>query len=730
MKKKMPFHRRFILPYRDFVDKVNTFDGSGLSDSALKEELRNSSHCPRRYGLIKETIIRCKGMVLFDTQLSAAYAMEQGMIAELPTGEGKTLAAVVTALSLALSGEQVQILVFNDYLAARDYKENKEVFQFCGLSCGCILQTTKREHRQAAYDCNILYITAREAGFDYLRNFMAFRESGLLRQHFHTAIVDEADSILIDEAGIPLVLAGEEPTIDKNYMTVWKTVKELDAQDIEFQEKEHQVWLTERGAVHAERLLGVNNLYELENAHYLEMIHTFLEARLLYKKDRDYIVKNGTVFVIEHTTGRVAEGRRFPDHLHLAIEIKEGVKARKGSQIYNMMPLQFYLLKYRRLCGMTGTAWSSRKELKNMYDLSVIRIPPHVPCIRRDHEDVILSTNQALYTQVYHKIRQIHQTGQPILIGTQSVEESEALAGALRKRNLPCFVLNAKEDEKEAELIALAGRPYRITISTNMAGRGVDIKLDKDAVTAGGLFVLSTGINRSFRIDQQLRGRTGRQGEPGESQFFISMEQPLIKRHVIENTGKVQIRRIQRMAEGEDAQMRYLLEKYSLILEKHRRMITQYREVVLRDIKSVHFFETNAPVLYKKRVAESGTQGVLCAEQQLLLFYINQHWVDYLAAMESARESIHFAILGGEEPVDVYQRFAVRAFAEMEEDIKKDVLSKLKTCKITEHGVDLRGEGLIKATNTWTYMIDESKSQFAKVPSLLKYIRKLKGTQL
>ncbi|MCQ4635962.1 hypothetical protein NE619_04425 [Anaerovorax odorimutans] len=731
MIKKMSLKRRPVLPYKEFVEKVKAYDWSGAADRELRARLRSihAAKDPEVYSILSEIIFRCKSVRLFESQIAAAYSMERGEIAELPTGEGKTLAAAVSAASLALNGRHVHILVYNDYLTQRDFENNQRIFAFCGLTCACILQNSEFADRKEAYRKNVLYITAKEAGFDFLRNFMAEEKGQLYEHEFDTAIVDEADSILIDEARNPLVIAGKEREHDCDYKSIWEVKKALLEEDIEVKAEDRQVWLTERGVLHAEHLLGIENLFLPENAEYLAILHTLLEAELFYKRDREYLVKDGCIYIIDENTGRIAKDRKFAGYLHQAIAVKEGVDGGDEMMILNMIPMQFFLLQYRELCGMTGTGWSARKEIRSMYGLNVCRIPPHCPCRRIDHEDRVYPSGTEWKRAMIRKIMKLHEKGQPILIGTQSIGESQVLADSLKEKSLKPFVLNAKQHEKEAELIAHAADPYRITISTNMAGRGVDIVLgkenkpDQDFVkNAGGLFVLGAGINRSRRIDDQLRGRAGRQGDPGESQFFISSKQELIEtflRREPRIKENYKVRSIQRIIESFDAQQRYILEKYSIILEKQRQLISEYRESVLRFPETITFLKDKAPQLYSLKLLEGGEAGVIRAQQQLLLYYINEHWADYLLTMENVREGIHLVILGKENPIDVYQRFADKAFWEMEEDIKEDVLGKLKTCKITENGLDLKVEGLNKSTSTQTFMIDESKGQFASPRGIL-----------
>lgn len=740
MKMKKSLRKGPVLPYEKIIDAVNGFDWSEKSEDELRELMRRTPHLNTAYvySLIKEVVLRLKKLRLFDSQLAAAYAMERGKIAELPTGEGKSLSAVVAAISESLKGRQVHILVFNDYLAERDFFEHRDIYDFCGVLASCILQDSSANERKKAYRSEVLYITAKEAGFDYLRNFAAMEPEALLEHRFDLAIVDEADSLLIDESKIPLVLAGAVNTVPCQAVQAQAIIKELHPEHIGLNKEERQIWFTEEGVSYIEKRAEIANLYDDKNAILLSLLHIMLEAEWFYKKDRDYIIKENRVYIVEESTGRTVTDRKFPDYLQRAIELKEDVSPESQTMILNTMPLQFFFLKYASLCGMTGTAKTSEKEFKTMYGLQVEVIPPHTVCRRIDHEDVVCPTDKALQESLLDKLLCIHEKGQPVLLGTQSVGESEKYAELIREQGLECFVLNARQDAKEAELIAKAGEPYRITVSTNMAGRGVDIKLgngdEADGAfvrKAGGLFVLSTGINRSQRIDAQLRGRAGRQGDPGESQLFVSLQQDFVKEFFQGKTprcnGKT-IRKVQQFMEGRDAQARYILEKYSVILEKQRQIISNYRENVLRNMEELSLLQEKEPVLYRSCLESAGKGGLQRAQQQLMLYYLNQHWADYLVTMENARNGIHLSVIGREEPIHVYQRFAVKAFAEMETDILEDVLWSLRQFKITESGVDLKKEGLELPSSTWTYMIDESKGQFVRLPHLMGAIsNRMKG---
>jgi preprotein translocase subunit SecA len=728
--------RGFDSIYAGFIQRVNDYYWGNRAEGALaallRECIRHDESLAEAYSILKEVILRKTGLTLFDTQLMAAYSMQQGRVAELPTGEGKTLAAVATAAILALQAKPVHILVFNDYLSRRDYNANLSIYTACGLTCGYIVETSDFPQRKAAYACDVVYVSAKEAAFDYLRDFLCAEKEQLLFHTFSVALVDEADSILIDEARIPLVLAGNADARPSMAALVSKAVSELSEYDIGVHPADNQVWLTETGIESMETKTRLGNLYQAENSDVLAMINAALEARFLLKKDKDYIVKNGAILVMDEATGRAAENRRFPDLLHQAVEMRELELQDAPSVIYNSMSIQAFLLQYKMLCGMTGTAASSASEFRGMYGLEVDVIPPHIPCVRTDHPDSIFLNKEEQEAAVLARLQAVRAKGQPVLMGTQSVAESEHFSALLTQRGIRHCVLNARNDAEEAAVIAEAGKPYQITISTNMAGRGVDIRLggsdetEADFVrSAGGLFVISTGINRSIRVDDQLRGRAGRQGDPGESQFFVCLKDLTLETffeiefYSYKKYPKL-LRRAQKAQEGKDAEARYMLERYSRILEEQRKKVTDYRTRILLDLKAPGITREEDPALYRELLARAGRRGVAAAEKQLTLHFINMNWAAYLVAMEDKRSGIHLVIIGNGSPLDEYQIFAVSAFNEMTADIKRDVVDYMRTRNITESGIDMEEAGLSGATTTWTYMINESAGQFSRIPHLVK----------
>jgi len=736
------------LPYAELVSRINRIDYSKESLEQLRKTAKarvgqiQDDGLVIAFALLKEIIFRLTGLRLFDTQLATAISLHKGKIAQLPTGEGKTLAAVLPAAVQAMCGHRVNVLVFNDYLAERDYQDTKPIYEFCGLTVGLIQQSMKPQERKMMYACDVVYLSAKEAGFDFLRNFLCQTKEDLLGIKFDCAIVDEADSILIDESKIPLVIAGKAPEELCSAADISRAVKSLAPGEVEINTSANQVYLTDAGISRMEAVLNIKNLYEAENLSLLSMVNAALEAEFLLICDKDYLVKEDCIQIIDEFTGRLSENRRYPDILHSAVEAKEHLGGSVSSLIYNSITMQSFLQQYQKLCGMTGTIQTSAREIESMYDLAVDVIEPHQPCVRIDHGDILYYTGGDKYAAVVAEVKRANAKGQPVLIGTQSVQESETLSALLTGAGVPHSVLNAKNDAHEAELIAKAGEPGRVTVSTNMAGRGVDIKLGgekeekKSEVQAvGGLYVIGVGINRSIRIDDQLRGRAGRQGDAGESRFFISLDDALMVQNgigqgiikpqpgdaiVTERRVKKSVRKVQKYAEGSDAEARFMLEKYAYIQEEQRRVITEIRTGVLLGQRPDELFPEREPAYDQSLIASAGKAGVEKAEKQLALYFINLHWAQYLESMEYVRDGIHLTLIGGKNPIDEYHRAAISAFDEMMEDTKEDIASSMKKYKITADGIDMKTSGLGGATTTWTYLIDDRSSQFSRIPYLMK----------
>ena len=525
------------------VDEINRLepDIQALSDDRLRAQTalfrerldRGESTedlLSEAFATVREASRRVLNMRHFDVQLIGGIVLHQGKIAEMKTGEGKTLVATLPAYLNALTGKGVHIVTVNDYLARRDTEWMGQIYQFLGLTVGTVLNGLNEQERIEAYGADITYGTNNEFGFDYLRDNMKFDPETLVQRELHYAIVDEVDSILIDEARTPLIISGPAEKSTSLYYEVNGIIPSLVREaDYTIDEKAKSVTLSEEGVAKAEAKLNVDNLYDPKYIELLHHINQALKAHTLFKKDVDYIVKNGEVIIVDEFTGRLMPGRRYSEGLHQALEAKEGVKIENENQTLATITFQNYFRMYDKLAGMTGTADTEAAEFKKIYDLDVAVIPTNMPMIRIDFQDAIYKTKREKYEAVLDEIEELYRLGQPVLVGTISIDVSESLSQKLKKRGIPHEVLNAKNHEKEAEIIAMAGQKGSVTISTNMAGRGTDIVLGEGVTDLGGLHILGTERHESRRIDNQLRGRSGRQGDPGSSRFYLSLDDDLLR---------------------------------------------------------------------------------------------------------------------------------------------------------------------------------------------------------
>ena len=529
---------------RGIVDVINGHEKAleSLSDDALaghtgkfKERLANGESLddmlPEAFAVVREASRRVLGMRHFDVQMIGGICLHEGKIAEMRTGEGKTLVATTAVYLNALAGKGVHMVTVNDYLARRDSEWMGKLYRYLGLTVGLIAHNMDFPERKAAYAADVTFGTNNEFGFDYLRDNMVLSESQMVQRHLHYAIVDEVDSILIDEARTPLIISGPGTKSTDNYRVMAEAVRHLkEGEDYTVDEKAKTVAPTDSAVPKIEKIVGISNLYAPEN---IELSHCFtaaLRAKALMHRDRDYVVKGDEIIIVDEFTGRLMEGRRYSDGLHQAIEAKEGVKIQRESQTLASITFQNYFRMYEKLAGMTGTAKTEENEFLKIYKLPVIVIPTNKPIRRIDEPDVIYKTKAAKYRAVGRAVKEIHETGQPILIGTTSITQSEELSAILKKHGVEHNVLNAKYHEKEAEIIKDAGQRGAVTIATNMAGRGTDIKLGEGVEALGGLYIVGTERHESRRIDNQLRGRSGRQGDPGDTKFFISLEDDLMRK--------------------------------------------------------------------------------------------------------------------------------------------------------------------------------------------------------
>ncbi len=576
---------------------------------AFKQRLKNGETLDdietEAYALVREASTRVTGMTPFKVQIMGARVIHQGNIAEMKTGEGKTLTAVMPAYLNALSGHGVHIVTVNDYLAKREAEgEIGDIFKYLGLTVGLNHRELNKDEKREAYACDILYSTNNELGFDYLRDHMVIYKEDMVQRPLSFAIIDEVDSILIDEARTPLIISGGAKQTANLYLQAQAFVKTLADEDYEVDIKSKTVNLTEDGIAKAERYFSVDNLYDLDHVGLLHHINNAIKANYTMDLDVDYVVQDNQVIIVDQFTGRLMHGRQFSEGLHQALEAKEGVEIKKETSTLATITFQNFFRMYSKLAGMTGTAKTEEEEFRNIYNMLVIEIPTNMPVVREDANDMIFATMKAKYNAIADEIKTRHTKGQPILVGTISIESSELLSKLLKRRGVKHDVLNAKQHEREAEIVENAGKKYSVTIATNMAGRGTDIKLGEGVKELGGLAVIGTERHEARRIDNQLRGRSGRQGDPGYSRFFLSAEDDLMRRfggerfkNRLEFVTKAKgqdsekpidfkffsrfIERAQRQIEGNNFDRRKTVLQYDEVLRKQREIIYKQRSDIL-----------------------------------------------------------------------------------------------------------------------------------------------------
>ncbi len=603
-----------------------------------------------------------------DVQILGALSMAEGKIAEMQTGEGKTLAAVMAVYDLARGGASVHVLTANDYLAQRDAEWMGPVYRFLGLSVGFVTQHIGADERRQAYEANVTYATPNEVGFDFLRDQLALSAAEQVLREFHTVLIDEADSILIDEARIPLVIAGGDFGAEHLARQMAAIAAQMiPGRDFFTDGYQRNVRLTDTGIRLLERAARVKNLFDEDGVETLGAIEAALHARVLLHRDVDYIVRHGEIELVDEFKGRVAENRRWPAGLQTALEAKEGLPLRTQGRILGSITVQNLIRMYPRRCGMTGTAVTESHEFREFYDLEVVPIPTHRPVVRQDHADVLFETKRDKERSVLRAIGEMHAMGRPVLVGTASVAESERLGAAVEAAGIPHRVLNARQDAEEARIVAEAGQRGAVTISTNMAGRGTDIVLGEGVAVLGGLHVIGTNRHESRRIDHQLRGRAGRQGDPGSSQFFVSLEDDLLMRFGIGewSLDADGVETVQRVVEGQNFQIRQTLWKYDGILENHRREIHERRRELL---------------------AEGAESALLLALDEL--------WAEHLAGITELREGIHWRGWGGREPFLEFVRDSEAMFQEL--------MARLERLSSGEDPIPEHERGA-----TWTYLVSD-----------------------
>ncbi|MBD7912954.1 MULTISPECIES: preprotein translocase subunit SecA [Clostridium] len=677
------YTEREVNKIKPIADKVEALDGEmqKLTDEELKAK---TSEFKKRledgetlddilveaFAVVREASGRVLGMKHYREQVIGGTVLHQGRIAEMKTGEGKTLVATLPAYLNALSGKGVHVITVNDYLASRDREWMGQVYEFLGLTTGVIVHGLTNDQRREAYGADITYGTNNEFGFDYLRDNMVIYKEERVQRELNFCIVDEVDSILIDEARTPLIISGAGEKSTEFYKVADYFVKSLKSEeDYTIDEEAKAVMLTESGIHKAEKTFKVENYADADNMSLQHYVTQALKANVTMKKDKDYMVKDGEVVIVDEFTGRLMEGRRYSDGLHQAIEAKEGVKIARESKTLATITFQNYFRMYKKLSGMTGTALTEASEFQEIYGLDVIVVPTHREVQRIDKSDVIYMNEKGKFNAIANEIAETHKTGQPVLVGTVSIEKSEELSKVLKKKGIPHQVLNAKYHEQEAEIISHAGELGMVTIATNMAGRGTDIKLGEDVVEVGGLKIIGTERHESRRIDNQLRGRSGRQGDPGSSQFYISLEDELMRRFgsdrmqgIVEKLGlgdddaienrviTKQIENAQKKVEGNNFNIRKTLLGYDDVMNVQREVIYGQRAEVLegKDIKEqilnmTKEIITNAVNVHLNGV-EQGSEDIE-TEMKKLVAYLNDicipsNKVDIEELMDLSNEEI------------------------------------------------------------------------------------------
>ena len=721
---------------KNIIKKINKINFSKKTDEELKQisnSLRERAKTekeekllPEAFALVKEAAKRTLGLTYFDVQLLGGYALSKGNIAEMSTGAGKTLTAVLALYLKSLFGKS-HLVTVNDYLAKRDCEWMFPVYEMLGISCGYIIHETPREERKELYNKDVLYITNTELGFDYLRDNMAKDLSELVQNNcFDYAIIDEADSILIDEARTPLIISSNSDKSTDIYVVCNRFVKTLKQSDI-LKDEESRIWtLTESGVKRAENYFKLENYSDSENTLLRHHIEQAIKANYTMHKDKEYIVKDGQVIIIDEHTGRIAEGRRFNEGLHQAIEAKEGVKVNNESTTLASITYQNFFKQYKCFSGMTGTAMTEKSEFKEIYNLDVIHIPDNVPCIRKDNKDLIYVSEKAKIDAIVKDIKEQYNIGRPVLIGTLDIKKSEELSSRLTKEGIKHNLLNAKQNEQEAEIVAQAGQRGSVTIATNMAGRGTDIKLGDGVKELGGLKIIASERAVDRRIDNQLIGRAGRQGDPGESQFYLSFDDELMEYATGSNKEKLiklnkddpdpvdsgiftnLIYQCQRKIESSHFNARKNTAKYDKILNNQRINIYEQRnfvlnndctEIVLNMINPVMETELNKLPEDKKfsvmkqifnidassldDLKEKANKKITdyinnlndkTTLSKIILYVVDAYWVRHMEDMQLLRQDVSGAAYRNEDPVRIYNVKGTEYFEEMNYNIKKDVI--------------------------------------------------------
>lgn len=743
---------------KPLVKKINSLEEEvkALSDTAfpqktadLKARLEKGESLdevlPEAFALVREASRRTLGQRHYDVQLTGGIALHKGKIAEMRTGEGKTLVATLPTYLNALTGKGVHVVTVNDYLARRDGVWMGQIYQFLGLTVGVInsqnvsylydpTHTEKDEERDSvavykvvyeflrpatrreAYAADITYGTNNEYGFDYLRDNLVNRAEDIVQRPHNYAVVDEIDSILIDESRTPLIISSEAAESEDFYRQFSEIARTLvPDEDYTVDEKKKAIALSDAGITKAEKSLNIDNIYTEKGIKYVHHLETAVRAKALFQKDRDYVVKDDEAIIVDPFTGRMQPGRRWNEGLHQAIEAKEGIKIQKETRTAASITFQNYFRFYKKLSGMTGTGKTSEEEFRKVYGLDVIEIPTHRGIKRVDHNDLIFQTEKGKWQAIAREVRARHEKGQPVLIGTISIERNELLSAYLREAGVPHTLLNAKNHEKEGELIAQAGKRGGVTVATNMAGRGIDIILggypggdeEKEAIrNIGGLYVLGTERHEARRIDNQLRGRAGRQGDPGETQFYVSLEDDLMRvfgsdrmkammgRFGIPEDQPIENRLINRALESAQKKIegfhfdarKYTLEydnvlshQRGIVYARRRTMLLSHKEDMEKYLTDFIGSDQSVKALVEEKIKAVGNDAFLETFRRIVLYVTDLLWTEHLETMEYLRSSVNLRAYGGREPLVEYQREGLRLFRDMEASFRAQAIDLIGT---------------------------------------------------
>jgi preprotein translocase subunit SecA len=718
----------------EYDDKAAGLDDEQLRKAAgllTLDDLAASSDITQFLAIAREAAERSTGLRPFDVQLLGALRMLAGDVIEMATGEGKTLAGAIAAAGYALAGRHVHVVTINDYLARRDAEWMGPLLEALGLTVGWVTAESMADERRTAYKCDVTYASVNEIGFDVLRDQLVTDVADLVSPNPDVALIDEADSVLVDEALVPLVLAGTTHR-ETPRQEIIRLVGELRAgEDYDTDSDSRNVHLTEVGARKVEKQLGGIDLYSEEHVGTtLTEVNVALHAHVLLHRDVHYIVRDDAVHLINASRGRIAQLQRWPDGLQAAVEAKEGIETTETGEVLDTITVQALINRYPTVCGMTGTALAAGEQLRQFYKLGVSPIPPNTPNIREDEPDRVYITAAAKNDAIIAHIIEVHETGQPLLVGTRDVAESEYLHERLLRRGAPAVVLNAKNDAEEARVIAEAGKLGAVTVSTQMAGRGTDIRLggsdeaDHDKVVElGGLHVVGTGRHNTERLDNQLRGRAGRQGDPGSSVFFSSWEDDVAAANLESNKLPTQtdddgrivspkaaglLDHAQRVAEGRMLDVHANTWRYNQLIAQQRAIIVERRNTLLSTAAAREELAELAPERYEELSENLSEDRLETVCRLIMLYHLDRGWADHLAYLADIRESIHLRALGRQNPLDEFHRLAVDAFASLAADAIEAAQQTFETSPAIEDepGVDL--SKLARPTSTWTYMVHDN----------------------